>query len=146
MFLPFRHRVHIESVLNSLMASDVGPDPSYTIPYGPLTTLWTPHSSCLFTITSYSGSYYQGYIPSLGVDPACYPPSNAAATTSVIVTSTPQSEPSLSTSRPIPDTTTGVVPRDLVNAVNLYSPGICPSGWTYALSCERPSYNKSCRI
>ncbi len=150
------------------MASRVGPAASYTISYGPLTTLWTPHSSCLFTVTSYSGSYYQGYIPSLGVDPACYPPSQAAATASVAVTFTPiepdaslstpnpvpdstgvvldftpiDPEASLPTSNPVPDTTTGVVARDLVNAVNLYSPGICPSGWTYALSCKCPFHKQ----
>src|SRR5215469_6132198 len=119
------------------MASDLGPAPSYTIDSGALTTPWAPPISCLSTVTSYSGSYFQGYIPALGVDPACYPPSHAAAPASVIVTSTViGSEASLSTPNPVPGPTGNVVARDLVNAVNLYSPGICPDGWAYALSCR----------
>ena len=129
------------------MASDLGPAPSYTIDYGALTTPWTPPTSCLSTVTSYSGSYFQGYIPALGVDPACYPPSHAAAPASVVVTSTViGSEASLSTHNPVPGPTRNVVARDLVNAVNLHSPGICPSGWTYALSCRRPLHEKQPKL
>src|SRR5579871_3127030 len=125
------------------MTSSVVPDPSYTIAYGPLTTRWTPHSSCLYTVTSYSGSYFQGYIPGLGVDPACYPPSQSVSLTSIGVTSTfIESEASLSTPGSVHEPTTSVIVRDLVNAVNLYSPGICPFGWSYAMSCRYPLLEK----
>ena len=120
------------------MASNVGPVPSYTISGGPLTALWTPPISCLSTVTSYSGSYFQGYIPAIGIDPACYPPLQTAVPTSVVVTSTTESEPNLSTHN--------VVARNLVNAVNLYSPGICPSGWAYALSCKHPFQKKQSNL
>jgi hypothetical protein len=82
---------------------------------GPLTHFFVPPSSCLETTTFDGTNYFLGYQSALGTDEACYPPVIASPTsTSTIVSN--------------------------ANAITLqyWSPGLCPYGWTYAMSYNGP--------
>lgn len=72
---------------------------------GPLTTIFTPPSNCLATTTALDTSYFVGSEPNgdLGGFPSCYPSS-----------------------------TLSVAASDDVFQPAVYSPGVCPFGYTYA--------------
>jgi hypothetical protein len=76
---------------------------------GPLTTIFTPPSNCLATTTALDTSYFVGSQPDgdLGGFPSCYPSS-----------------------------TLSVAASDDVFQPAVYSPGVCPFGYTYAFPCE----------
>jgi hypothetical protein len=122
------------------------------ITQGPLTTQWTPPASCLSTTTKW-GSYrglFLGFHQEVGIDLDCYPSLNpmptAAATTSPLLstgTTTEAGSPKVfvtvtgfTTYTPAPTITkTPLWPtRGIVSDVAYYSPGICPSGYSYAVS------------
>jgi hypothetical protein len=88
------------------------PSPSYVLASnGPLTSIFSPPTSCIQTTTFDGSNYFIGYESGLGTDSACYPP--------VLTTAAPKIDG---------------------NAVTLqyYSPGLCPSGWSYAVSYNGP--------
>jgi hypothetical protein len=76
---------------------------------GPLTTIFTPPSNCLATTTALDTSYFVGSQPDgdLGGFPSCYPSS-----------------------------TLSVAVSDDVFQPAVYSPGVCPFGYTYAFPCK----------
>jgi hypothetical protein len=134
------------------------------ITLGPLTTVWTPPASCLSTTTQWGdwySAFFIGYQPNLGVDADCFPSHKPTAIASA--TTSPLVETS--------SVTTGLTPTTFVTITgyttmfptptdaNLpaqpllktspsydwhaayYSPGICPSGYTYAVTyTDTPSF------
>jgi hypothetical protein len=124
---------------------------------GPLTTVWTPPASCLSTTTQWGdwySAFFLGYQPNLGVDADCFPSHKPTATASA--TTAPLVAISSVTTGPTPTTfvtitgytTVTPTPTDVNNPAQpllttrsnydwhaaYYSPGICPSGYTYAVS------------
>lgn len=121
---------------------------------GALTTQWTPPSSCLATTTlwgSYRG-YFLGFHEQVGIDLDCYPSllsqQTASVTTSPLIVTGTTTE--ASTTKPYV-TITGFTtytpsitltktpffpssPGGLVSDIAFYSPGVCPSGYSYAVS------------
>ncbi|KAF1814021.1 hypothetical protein P152DRAFT_301790 [Eremomyces bilateralis CBS 781.70] len=124
------------------------------VPLGPLTTLWTPPASCLSTTTQWgqlgqTGALFIGYHSDLGPDADCFPshraePTGSPVTTALIAFSTvtgptPTPIPSIVGFTTITPTPTGPFKADplfsqtgYTSKVAYYSPGICPSGYTYA--------------
>ena len=117
-------------------------------PYGPLTTLFNPPASCIFTTTVLGSEAFIGYHPDLGTDLACFPTSATPQDTalpvssSTLATSTISSNNSTSTRGSTETTTaqtTGPTSSQILGLPSLlryYSPGICPVGYSYNTPCS----------
>jgi hypothetical protein len=127
--------------------------------YGALTTLWTPPASCLSTTTYWGASFFIGYQSDAGGGLQCYPSIVPTPTKSdglhVPVTTSPLIATGTTTgSDTLYVTITGytTIYSDISSpptpqtslypyATFYYSPGICPSGYTYAITCMKPPQN-----
>src|SRR5437667_8503598 len=74
---------------------------------GPLTTVFTPPVDCLATTTQWGTGFFVGSDSSAGGFQSCYPSS-----------------------------TISVAPGDDAFDALVYSPGVCPVGYTYLFPCE----------
>ncbi|KAF1812663.1 hypothetical protein P152DRAFT_345454 [Eremomyces bilateralis CBS 781.70] len=129
---------------------------------GALNTQWTPPSSCLSTTTLWGSSYFLGFQSTIGLDSECIPnafatPTESIVTSALIQITTDTNEPTPSTYATITGYTTltpsatrtalgQLMPAsEIISSVGYYSPGVCPSGYTYAASftAGRPSASES---
>lgn len=113
---------------------------------GALSTQWTPPGSCVSTTTVWGNSFFVGFQSALGLDSGCIPTPTAGSQTATPQFTTDSSGSTafpiawitpapISTSTSSATSTPNFFPSGYrISSVAYYSPGICPSGFTYAAS------------